>query len=112
MIQTTVGVTLPNRLGANYFKRLVNAFFKILPIKEDGEESLPTYIRSLQSEILGCEKLITELNNNANILTLVSILQYLYDNPDCSVQDVKREVFRAISICNQLKSEYEKVNQK
>ena len=39
-------------------------------------------------------------------MTLISILQYLIDTPDCPVQDVKREVFRAISICNKLKSRY------
>ena len=83
MIQTTVGVPMDAMVLNNYFRTLINLFFKILPIKESGESSLDTYMRSLQAE-----------------------LQYLIDNPSCEVSVVKREVFRAISICNKLKSRY------
>lgn len=108
MIDTVVGVPITDELIHNYFKSLVNSFFKILPIRESGETTLPVYIQSLQAELLGCKELICELNNNSNFLTLVAILQYLHDNPGCPVQDVKREVFRAIAICNKLKTQYEK----
>lgn len=90
----------------NYFKTLVNRFFKILPIREAGEKSLPVYIQSLQIEMMGCKELVTELHDDSNFLTLLSILQYIYDNPECPVADVKREVFRAISICNKLELRY------
>lgn len=108
MINTIVDSPIEREIVSNYFASLVNSFFKILPIREDGEKTLPVYIQSLQSEILGCKEFISALNNNANILRLLSILQYLHDNPDCPVQDVKREVFRAIAICNKLKAQYEK----
>lgn len=108
MIETTIGVSISDELVSNYFENLVNRFFKILPIREDGEKTLPVYIQSLQSEILGCKGLIHELNYNSNFLTLASILQYLHDNPDCPVSDVKREVFRAIGICNKIKLGYKK----
>jgi len=39
-------------------------------------------------------------------VSLLNILQYLIDNPECSLTVVKREVFRAISICNKLKAKY------
>ena len=39
-------------------------------------------------------------------MTLLSMLQYMIDRPDCPVSEVRREVFRAISICNRLKAEY------
>lgn len=108
MIDTTVGAPISGMLIRNYFESLVNAFFKILPIRESGETTLPIYIRSLQTELIGCKEFICELNNNACFLTLLSILQYLYDHPECPVQDVKREIFRAIGICNKLKIKYEK----
>lgn len=108
MIDTSIGIPITDELVHNYFESLVNSFFKILPIRESGEETLPIYIQSLQSELLGCKELICELNNNPNFLTLVSILQYLRDNPDCPVQDVKREVFRAIRICNKIKAQHTK----
>lgn len=108
MINTIIGTPITEELIHNYFKCLVNSFFKILPIREDGEKTLPIYIQSLQAELLGAKELICELNNDANFMILLSILQYLHDNPDCPVTDVKREVFRAIAICNKLKAQYKK----
>ena len=108
MIETTVGVEIPNELPRNYFRNLVNSFFKILPMRENDEQTLHVYIQSLQAEILGCKSLLAGLDNNASIITLVSILQYLNDNEDCPIPDVKREVFRAISMCKKLEKQYAK----
>ena len=63
-------------------------------------------MQSLQVELLGCKGLITAIHDDSNYLTILAILQYLIDNPDCSVSEVKREVFRAISICNKLQSKF------
>lgn len=106
MVETTAGEPIESEILHNYFRKLVNHFFKILPIREQNEESLTTYMQSLQAELLGCKGLISAIQNDASYLTLLSILQYLIDNPECTVKEVKREVFRAISICNQLKAQY------
>lgn len=106
MIETTTGIPIEAEILHNYFKNLVNSFFKILPIREQNEESLVVYMQSLQAELLGCKALINPVQNNASYLTLLSILQYLIDNPECSVREVRREVFRAISICNKLEARY------
>lgn len=106
MIETTAGMPIDAEILCNYFRNLVNHFFKILPIREQNEESLTTYLQSLQAELLGCKGLITAIQSDASYLTLLSILQYLIDNPECTVSVVKREVFRAISICNRLKAQY------
>ena len=104
--ETENGQVIDREILYNYFRNLVNLFFKILPIREANEESLTTYMQSLQAELLGCKNLVNAINNDASYLTLLAILQYLIDNPDCSVKEVKREVFRAISICNKLKAQY------
>lgn len=106
MIETSVGTPIDSEILRNYFKSLVNHFFKILPIREQNEESLSTYMQSLQMELLGCKGLIVSIKNDALYLTLLSILQYLIDNPKCSVKEVRREVFRAISVCNKLEAQY------
>ena len=106
MVETTAGMPIDAEVLHNYFRNLVNHFFKILPIREQNEESLTTYMQSLQAELLGCKGLMSAIQNDASYLTLLSILQYLIDNPECTVREVKREVFRAISICNKLKAQY------
>lgn len=88
----------------NYFDILVNRFFKILPIREQNAKSLNVYLESFKAELLGCQNLIAELQNDALFLSLLSILQYLIDNPECSVKSLRRQVFNAISICNKLKT--------
>jgi hypothetical protein len=90
----------------NYLRNLINLFFKILPLKESGEPSLDTYMRSLQAELLGCNSLVETIHNDAMFLSLVSILQYLIDTPEVDVPFVRREVFKAISICNKLIRRY------
>lgn len=120
-IDTTAGMPIDTEVLQNYFRTLVNRFFKILPIREqaetlsdgesistndEAEESLITYMRSLQAELLGCRELVNAIQKDASYLTLISILQYLIDHPKSTVKEVRREVFRAISICNKLKAEY------
>lgn len=90
----------------NYFQSLVNQFFKILPIRERQESTLATYIDSLQLELFGLKELIPEVSREPMLLRLISILQYFKDNPDCPVSKTRREVFRAIDICNKLKAAY------
>lgn len=106
MIPTTAGVPMDAAMLQNYFRSLINLFFKILPIWESGESSLSTYMRSLQAELLGCKELIEAIHDDPLLLTLIAILQYFIDNPDIEIAVVRREVFRAISICNKLKARY------
>ena len=103
-METITGDTISSEVVQNYFKSLVNRFFKIIPIKEENCNSLTTYMKSLQKELIGCKNLINFLNNDALFLSLISILQFFIDNPDCEVGEIRREVFHAISICNKLKA--------
>lgn len=91
---------------SKYMRGLVDRFFKILPLWEDGEDSLPTYLESLKLELLGFNGLIRALNDDQDFVALIAILQYLIDNPDTEKRVVKREVFRSISICNKLRAKY------
>lgn len=104
-IETTSNTQLDRELVCNYFRNLVNQFFKILPMREADEVSLPIYIESLYIELLGCGGVVAGIKDDASFLTLLSILHYLMDNPDCSVHSTKRQVFKAISICNKLKAQ-------
>jgi hypothetical protein len=106
MITTIVGVPVTNEVVENYLSALVNRFFKILPIREAEDATLPIYIQSLQSEMMGCKVFVEELGNTPEFLSLLSILQFLRDNSDCPVKTVKREVFKAINICGKLKKNY------
>ena len=104
MINTSADVQISESFLKKYFENLVNQFFKILPMREDGEESVFVFMRSLQVELLGCQGFIELLHNEASYLSLLFILQYLIDTPDCPIEEVKREVFKAISLCEKISS--------
>ena len=110
MLSTPAGVPMDAMVLNNYLHTLINLFFKILPIWESGESSLDTYMRSLQAELLGCKELVEAIRDDPMFLSLISILQYLIDTPSCPTPIVKREVFKAISICNKLKAKYAVLN--
>lgn len=99
-------VILPNRLVRNYFRSLVNCYYKILPLRESCEETVGVYLESLKSEMLGCGGLLEDIQNDPSYMTLLSILQYFIDHPDCDITEVRREVFRAIRICNKIADKY------
>lgn len=104
-MMTLNGYDVPTEMVDKYLGGLVNQFFKILPIKESGEPSLNEFMRSLQVELLGFKGLMAGIGNDSMYITLLSILQYLIEN-DCEKPVVKREVFKAISICKKLQKKY------
>ena len=104
-MKTVNNYEIPDGMLENYLAALVNQFFKILPIKESGEPSLKDFMRSLQIELIGCKNLMDQLSNDPMYLSLIAILQYMIDN-DCETSVVKREVFKAISICKKLRKKY------
>ena len=107
-MKTVNGYNLPTKMVDNYLQWLVNQFFKILPLKEDGEPSLNEFMKSLQVELMGHKSLMRYLKDDSMYMTLLSILQYLIDNncDDFDTAVVKREVFKAISICKKLRKKY------
>lgn len=105
MIETT-GAPMDVRVLTNYLDRLVGKIYKILPLWEEREPTLATYMIELSHELSGCYSFVTAIKYNSQFLSLLSTLQYLIDNPDSEVSEVKRMVFGAITYCKSLKRQY------
>ncbi len=99
---TDVTAGMDSRLLRNYTQSLVNRCFKILPMKEKDEVSLPSYLDSLDAELLGCQSLASSVKYDPAFAGLICIIRFLKDHPECQVAEVKRQVFKAISLCNKL----------
>lgn len=110
-VETSYGVKMDGVVFENYVRSLVNKFFKILPIREAGDETLKTYMESLQYELIGCRSLIETVNADPLYMSMLCLLQSLIDHHDAPVSTFRREVFKAISICNKLKSKYAMVKE-
>ena len=95
-------VRVPLRALDGYLQNLIDKVFKILPMKEEQCGTLPSYLRSLESELVGCYKLWDELADEPQFLALINVVNYLtveeYDVAVC-----KREVFKAIHLVESVK---------
>lgn len=104
--EMSVGGYVDGTMLKNYFRFLVNRFFKILPVWESGDGSVVPYMESLLSELSGCEGIILAIQNDAEFLSMISILRDLIDHPEYEHGKVRRTVFGLISICNKLNARY------
>ena len=105
-IQGIYGMELDGHTLNKYFSTLVDRIYKILPMRENGEKTLSVYMESLLCELGGFKELFEAISNDTGYLTILSILQYLRKHPRLPVYVVKREIFRAISVCKMLREQY------
>lgn len=104
-MMTVYNTEVSDRMVSNYMNALVNRFYKILPIKESGEDTLKRYLESLLREMMGLRDLIIFIQDDDRYLTLLAIIQYFIDH-DTDVATVRTDVFRAISILKKIQSKY------
>lgn len=95
-----------NKYVDGYLSAVISKVFKILPMRETNEPSLPVYLDSLCMELTGSVHVFSLLENDSEYITLIAIICSLRDNPETDTRVVKREVFHSISICNKLKEKY------
>lgn len=99
-------MVLPNKLLSLYFDRMIGKLFKILPMKEGDEDTLPNYMSDLLDEMIGLETLEL-LSDQPYYVSIVATVSYLNGHIDaCSSAKVKSRVFKAIGLCRRLRDLY------
>lgn len=94
-------------MSARYFDHMVGRLYKILPLKESAEETLPEYLDGLYTELAGIER-VTSLSRQPYYVSIVGIVSFLAGNiSTCDIKKVKRDVFRAINLCKKLERIYQ-----
>jgi hypothetical protein len=95
-----------SKIFINYSSSLVDRLFKILPLYEEKNDGLFTYIQSLIYEFNGLVWVIESLNDNSDILVLMATLESISNDAimfDNDKEVIKREVFKCIDIAKRLK---------
>lgn len=83
-----------------YLESVVNSIFKILPLYEEKNVGIQTYIESLLFELEGLQEVI-KVEHSAEYLSLLFTLASVkkeIDKPDSKKQTIKREIFKCINI--------------
>lgn len=103
------GKEISGVLIGNYFRKLVDMYFKILPLYENGESSLRVYMENLRDELTGCSGIIAGIQFDPLYMSLIATLQFLIgelDDSECTKEKFRQKVFGAIAVCNKLASRY------
>jgi hypothetical protein len=103
--KTQFNCDIPSDTMAEYFSVLVGKIFKILPLAEDDKSSAQVYLSSLCFELRGVKRLLNILSDDPAFISLLGIIMELSQNIDkdeYTIKVIKREVFKAISICQKL----------
>ena len=95
---------ISEELCDNYFEVLVNRIYKVLPLKEEGSETLSVYIESLLSEMTGNKELIDYIRNDGQYLSVMNSLEFIRQCDDIII--CKREVFKCIRTVKNLQRKY------
>lgn len=106
MMSTCVGAQIDDTRIDRYLGSLVDKFFKILPMREENEQSLIEYMRGFQRELISLGELIDYIHDDGTYVSVLLCLQTLIDFVSADggeLKDIKREVFHGISLCNKLK---------
>lgn len=107
MIKTNYGM-IKNDAFCGYLDFLINRVFKILPLKESGDElEFKKYIEKLMISLVGNSTLISEIkSNDGYFIELMNNIEYLgsqeYTHDEC-----KSIVFDSITLVKKLISRYE-----
>lgn len=87
----------------SFVNSLRGKIFKIIPIHEDGNDTLDKYIESLLVEMRGGAINFPNIGANPHYITALNIVAFFneqHDDIDLSVY--KREVFKAINEINKI----------
>mgnify|MGYP001367760492 FL=1 len=92
-----------------YLDTLINSVFKILPLYEENNIGVETYVESLLFELYGVEKVI-DIGSSYEYIVLLSTLESVRSEvakKGSEKKVIKREVFKCISIVKNISNKIE-----
>lgn len=87
---------IPNQLVISSLERLTGKVYKILPMREEGCNTLDEYIENLLRELISHKELVDELKYEGELLSLINTINALIgqDNFD----EFRSDVLKALGI--------------
>jgi hypothetical protein len=96
---------ITKKLTKSYLKTLVDRVFKILPMYEEKNETLFTYIQSLLYELGGFQELVDGIEKQSDFVSLLATLEALSTDSvffDAEASHMKRETFKCINLIKRI----------
>lgn len=92
-----------------YLNSVVNSVFKILPLYEESNVGIETYVESLLFELYGLDKVV-DVKNSYEYISLLSTLESVkveVTREESKKSVVKREIFKCINIIKNMVAKLE-----
>jgi len=92
-----------------YLNSVVNSVFKILPLYEEDNVGIETYVESLLFELYGLDKVV-DVKNSYEYISLLSTLESVkveVTRKESKKSVVKREIFKCINIIKNMVTKLE-----
>lgn len=104
-------IPMKSKTFRNYSHSLIDRVYKILPLFEEKNEGLFSYIQSLILELHGLYWTVDSIQGNGDYLILLATLESVSDYAlFCDKKDhsvVKREVFKCLEVIRKIKESSE-----
>lgn len=92
---------LPDETLVAYVNGMISKVWKMLPMREKGTTTLPTYIESFSREIIGQKELVDYLKHNEEFLTILGTVETLISQEDFPT--FRSDIFKIINLIERLK---------
>lgn len=97
---------LPMEAEERYLHALVGKIFKLLPIREGGDQTaFMSYAQGLQRELSGCESVLRRVAFDQDWVSILAILANVIKG-DSAFEPFRSDVFRMISFVESLISRH------
>lgn len=104
MIETKY-CAIPNPYLANYFSMLIGRVWKILPMGEENNRHLKSYMESLQRELMGNMNLVETLKYDSYFISLLNKIEFLISS-EYNHKIYRKEVFECVELVKKIKTRY------
>ncbi len=104
MIDVKYGL-IPKESFCRYFEFLINKTYKILTLKEEGSDTLKSYLESYLRELVGNKDLIRILVDEPQFITILNTMEFLISE-EYTTKICKKEVFKCIHLLESINEKY------
>jgi hypothetical protein len=84
-----------------FLTSMIGAVFKVLPLYDSNNETLPDYIESLYIQLIGGRETYEDLKLSQEYTTIINVIQYFRAN-EYSKKTCKREILKCVNLLEKL----------
>ena len=84
-----------------FLTNMIGAVFKVLPLNDSKNETLPDYLDSLYIQLIGGRDSHNELKESVEFASIINVIQYFKTN-EYSPKTCKREILKCVNVLEKL----------